>query len=60
MKKITYWQHPSADQKLVLEGTPETTRFLAEEIFCQNIIGLTYSQGEMEDEEFEKLREFEG
>lgn len=61
MKHVTYWSHPSeSDSKLILEGTPEQTRTEASQYFENDPDGMTHTEGEMTDETFAALPEFEG
>jgi len=57
---VTKWNHPSASQALVLEGTPESTRTIAEQHFEGEEHLLTFEVIAMDRAEFEALREFEG
>ena len=57
---VTKWKHPSASQSLVLEGTPESTRNIAEQHFEGEEHLLKFEVIAMDRVEFEALREFEG
>lgn len=60
MITVTYWKHPSTDCKLILAGTPESTREEALQYFYEDQDQLVGTPGEMDNEAFSKLPEFEG
>lgn len=58
---VTKWRARRNEQWLCLEGTPEQTRVLAEDIICPDPDQvLKFEVAAISQEEFEELGEFEG